>query len=134
MPPVELDDECGRGQALPVIDEAAPARIAPHMSVRAILAAYPATAAVFDRHGLMGCGGEEGPQEPLELFAHAHHVDVGALLAELRAAAPAPSSYRRFIATSLGFALTFGATLGALLLATITLPHGFLGRLTVDGA
>lgn len=136
--------------AAPVLDDpAAPRHIAPQISVRAILAAHPAAAAVFARHGLSGCGGAEGPEEPLELFARAHHVDVGALLSDLRAAAEAPveardddpapaaappASYRRFIATSLGFALSFGAALGALLLANNTLPFSPLGGLSAGAA
>ncbi len=119
----------------------AAARITPHMTVRDILAAFPATAEVFDRHGLLGCGGQQGPAEPLELFARAHHIETAALLEELRAAArapeampdapaapsPPPTRYRRFVATSLAFALTFGAGLGAALLATKTLPWSILG-------
>jgi len=52
-------------------------------------------------------------------------------------AAPAvqrPTGYIRFFAASLLFALTFGSTLGALTLATITLPWNFLGGLSTDSA
>lgn len=44
-----------------------------------------------------------------------------------------PSSFRYFVTASLGFALTFGAALGAALLATKTLPHDFLAGFSIDG-
>lgn len=141
---------CARQEPPVAGGRTAPARLGAQMTLRAILALYPQTAEVFARHGLMGCGGPEGPEEPLDLFARAHHVDLAALLAELHvaAAAPpprpaevpppapvaAPAQYRRFIATSLGFALSFGAVLGVLLLATLTLPHNFLAGLSAAGA
>jgi len=156
MLPVKGDDcRCGQHarEELPVAGAAgAPVRITARLTVREILAAWPVTAAVFDTHGLLGCGGPEGPDEPLELFARAHHVDVAVLLAELQAAAlvpaaaapersPGPSAapaaaarYRRFIAASLAFALTFGAALGALLLANNTLPYSFLGGISAPAA
>ncbi len=154
MPHPEPEDECGCGQhqrvELPIASAGpAPARIGPQMTVRQILAVFPGTAEVFDRHGLMGCGGERGPEEPLDLFARAHHIDVAALLHDLQAAgstteptqhqaprpaAPPPARYRRFIASSLGFALTFGAGLGALLLGTNTLPSSFLGGISAAAA
>lgn len=53
------------------------------------------------------------------------------------AGAPAPvaaTRYRRFIATSLAFAITLGAGLGALLLATSTLPWNPLGGISAAAA
>jgi hypothetical protein len=47
---------------------------------------------------------------------------------------PRPTPYVRFFAASLLFALTFGSTLGALTLATLTLPWNFLGGLSTDVA
>lgn len=47
-------------------------------------------------------------------------------------AVPRPTRYVRFFAASLLFALTFGSTLGALTLATLTLPWNFLGGLSTD--
>ncbi|MCZ7625652.1 MAG: DUF542 domain-containing protein [Candidatus Methylomirabilis sp.] len=47
-------------------------------------------------------------------------------------AVPRPTGYVRFFAASLLFALTLGSTLGALTLATITLPWNFLGGLSSD--
>jgi len=49
-------------------------------------------------------------------------------------AVPRPTGFIRFFAASLLFALTFGSTLGALTLATITLPWDFLGGLSTDAA
>ena len=49
-------------------------------------------------------------------------------------AASRPTRYVRFFAASLLFALTFGSTLGALTLATLTLPWSFLGGLSADYA
>ncbi|MBI2883162.1 MAG: DUF542 domain-containing protein [Candidatus Methylomirabilis oxyfera] len=49
-------------------------------------------------------------------------------------AVPRPTPYVRFFAASLLFALTFGSTLGALTLATLTLPWNFLGGLSTDVA
>ncbi|MBZ0169024.1 membrane protein [Candidatus Methylomirabilis lanthanidiphila] len=49
-------------------------------------------------------------------------------------AVPRPTRYVRFFAASLLFALTFGSTLGALTLATLTLPWNFLGGLSTDSA
>ena len=45
-----------------------------------------------------------------------------------------PTRYVRFFTASLFFALTFGSTLGALTLATLTLPWSFLGGLSTDSA
>jgi hypothetical protein len=49
-------------------------------------------------------------------------------------AVPRPTRYVRFFTASLLFALTFGSTLGALTLATLTLPWSFLGGLSVASA
>ncbi len=54
------------------------------MSVRDILKKFPQTREIFDRHGLSGCGGEDGPAEPLSFFARVHQVDEDALLSELQ--------------------------------------------------
>ncbi|MDE2484868.1 MAG: DUF542 domain-containing protein [candidate division NC10 bacterium] len=49
-------------------------------------------------------------------------------------AVPRPTGYVRFFTASLLFVLTFGSTLGALTLATLTLPWSFLGGLSTDSA
>ena len=55
-------------------------------SVREIIHKFPGTRRVFDLYGLMGCGGPEGPTEPLSLFARVHQTDPEKLLGQLRAA------------------------------------------------
>lgn len=116
--------------------------IHPDMTLRDIIEAYPATLPVFDRHGLMGCGGAQGPIEPLGWFAQVHHVDMEGLLEELRAAArsgAAPAAapltpqalarenlYRRFLKAALLFTFTGGAALGALALILMAV-RGELG-------
>ncbi|HEV8200706.1 MAG TPA: DUF542 domain-containing protein [Candidatus Polarisedimenticolia bacterium] len=121
--------------------------IDPQSSVRDILAAHPAAAAVLARHGLMGCGGREGPDEPLAWFARVHGVPVTQLIEELEAAAgsdtagrstvaegatnastaPSPDElarenlYRRFLKTAILFTLTGGTALGAWALTVMAL-------------
>ena len=119
--------------------------IDPKTSVRDLLAAQPGAAAVLARHGLMGCGGREGPDEPLAWFARVHGVPVTQLIEELQAAAAAapgssaagpgddaaatPSSadlrkenlYRRFLKTAILMTLTGGTGLGAWALAVMAL-------------
>lgn len=122
--------------------EAAEVTIDPGMCVRDLIAAHPSTVPVLARHGLMGCGGAQGPVEPLRWFARVHHVDLDQLLAELREAvrtgavpAEAPMSpagvarenlYRRFLKAALLFTFTGGAALGAWALAVMAL-RGRLG-------
>ncbi len=116
--------------------------IHPDMTVREVIEAYPATIAVFDRFGLMGCGGAQGPIEPLGWFAHVHHVDLEDLLRGLREAALSggvpiaepvtpgalarENLYRRFLKAALLFTFTGGAALGASALVLMAL-RGELG-------
>jgi uncharacterized protein involved in response to NO len=120
--------------------------IHPDMTVREVIEAYPATIPVFDRHGLIGCGGAKGPIEPLGWFAQVHEVDLEALLDELRRAAlsgAAPVTepitprilarenlYRRFLKAALLFTFTGGAALGAwaLILMALRGELGGIGR------
>jgi Domain of unknown function (DUF1858)./NnrS protein. len=57
--------------------------IGPHTTVRESVQRYPGIEAVFDKHGLGGCGGPDGPIEPIAFFARVHQVDPAALLREL---------------------------------------------------
>ena len=115
-------------------------------NLRDLLANHPGTAEVLARHGLMGCGGREGPDEPLAWFARVHNAPLEPLLEELNAAAaaddaartagtgfrpaaPPPSPeemarenlYRRFLKAALLFTLTGGTALGAWALAVMAL-------------
>lgn len=106
--------------------------ITPAANIRDVVARYPGIERVFDRHGLAGCGGPDGPDEPIGLFARVHHVDPFALVAELNAyvrsgSAPLPlatapppkprETYRLFVGTALliavgvGFLLAFSMPL-----------------------
>lgn len=109
--------------------------IHPGSSVRDILTRYPSAEAIFERHGLLGCGGPNGPREPVAFFARVHRVDPEVLLAELNAhvaglarqePAPAPAPERRhprpiyplFLVTSLVVAILAGFTTGVIALAS----------------
>ncbi len=90
-----------------------------------LIRAHPATRAVFDRHGLKGCGGREGPQETLEFFSRAHRVPLDGLLVELESVKNLPVAaedeyredlgdviYRRFFTGALLVLLIAGLGLG----------------------
>ncbi len=98
--------------------------IGPDSTVRQLLAAHPQTAAVFERHGLMGCGGTAGPDERLDLFASIHRVPLDILLRDLETAiaagpaastavAPPKAGYAPYLRTSIWCTLTLGAVFGA---------------------
>lgn len=107
-------------------------RIGPGTSVRDILTRYPSAEAIFERHGLLGCGGPNGPREPIGFFARVHRVDPKVLLEELNehvarasaaprsvpAAPPAPAVYPIFLVTSLAIAILAGFTTGIVALAS----------------
>lgn len=56
------------------------------MTVREVMRKYPKTREIFDKYGLLECGGPAGPPEPIAFFARVHRVDVDQLLSELDAA------------------------------------------------
>ncbi len=106
---------------------ASPRRVKADASVRDVMAEWPWTVRVFERHGLTGCGGAQGPDEPLGFFATAHEIDPETLMRELETAiaagppkeAPAVSTpppeadiYPPFIKGAILATLTGGATLG----------------------
>jgi hypothetical protein len=106
--------------------------ITPEMTLPEILSRYPACRKVFDRYGLVGCGGPLGPQESLAFFARAHRVEEPSLVQELQEAArtgvlgtgspeyaPGPGDviYRRFFRAGILVMFTFGCVLGAINLA-----------------
>lgn len=116
-------------------------------SVREVLRHYPGTRSVLERYGLMGCGGREGPDEPISLFARAHGVATGKLLADLRASveadperesgpgdvAPVPpetetESYRYYLRAAVLIGVVAGAALGAFNLGWIAF-WGYTGAM-----
>lgn len=125
--------------------------ITPASSVRDVLRRYPHLEAVFQRHGLTECGGPQGPQEPIALFASVHRVDAQLLVADLNRearrptpavasaprATPAPPVYPIFLKTALAVGLTLGFTMGtAVLLARglgIARPIGSEQHVQVHG-
>ena len=102
------------------------ASVTPETSVREILTRYPSAEEVFERHGLLGCGGPNGPREPIAFFARVHHVEPAILLRELNeyvaehsevrpSASPRPPVavvYPIFLVTSLIIAVLAGFTTG----------------------
>ncbi len=134
--------ETKQTESLPVLNpKVAERRIPPEMTVREINARYPACRVVFARHGIGGCGGDLGPDEPLEFFAAAHHVDLCCLTAALERAAeeevpdtlsPALAFekdltrvFKAFIRAAIGVTLTFGTAWGATILIKIALHQSF---------
>src|SRR5262245_19139239 len=121
-------------------------------SVRELLREHPESRAVFEEHGLIGCGGREGPDEPVAVFAQAHGVEEIELVRELRAAtceccraktaqhaAPTPAepepepepeaeSYRYYLRAAVLVGIFGGAALGAIALTHLAV-WGFTGTL-----
>jgi hypothetical protein len=106
------------------------------MTLPAILSRYPSCRKVFDRYGLLGCGGPLRPEEKLEFFARAHRVNETQLIAELEQAAreaaassptynpgPADTIYRRFFKAGIATMFTFGCVLGGINLAIMAARH-----------
>jgi hypothetical protein len=103
-----------------------------------VIEQYPPTRAVFDRYGLKGCGGPNGPYEHVAWFARLHGVDQELLLRELNQAAAksqqptvefvpslADTIYRPFFIAGLVTVLTLGCVWGAINLLTIGLKQNF---------
>jgi hypothetical protein len=108
-------------------------------SVAEIIRTCPTARRVFDKYGLKGCGGEQGPTEPLAFFAAVHKVDVNMLVAELNAEMKRPAGeayayqetlgdyiYRRFFKAGIAVVLSVGCLWGALNLLEISLHKDFL--------
>jgi hypothetical protein len=107
-------------------------------SVAEVIRLCPNARQIFDRHGLHGCGGANGPAEPLAFFASVHQVELDTLLRELNTAMAQPAQpyvyrenlqdyiYRRFFKAAIAIALTLGCTWGAINLVQIALGGSFL--------
>ena len=52
-------------------------------TVREVVRRYPGADRIFEKHGLGGCGGDDGPTEPVGFFASLHPVEPVELIAEL---------------------------------------------------
>lgn len=108
---------------------------------------HPETRAVFNRYGLRGCGGTNGPAESLAFFASAHGVGLDALIEQVRSVIRDPLArdraraqladdarprladaiYRPFFLAGMAVVLTVGAAWGVLLLWKIGLGGSFTG-------
>ncbi len=108
------------------------------MFLPAIVERFPGTRAVFDRYGLKGCGGPQGPSESVSWFARLHGVALDQLLGELNDAAKDPARapiafqpsiadtiYRPFFVAGLATVLTLGCVWGAINLLAIGLNQDF---------
>jgi uncharacterized protein involved in response to NO len=103
-----------------------------------VVTQYPGTRAVFDRYGLHGCGGPQGPRERIDWFARLHGVPLERLLRELNEARTKPFAsdsefspsiadtiYRSFFLAGIATVLTLGCMWGAINLLTIGLNKSF---------
>ncbi|MDD5542525.1 MAG: DUF1858 domain-containing protein [Acidobacteriia bacterium] len=113
--------------------------IGSNTNIRAIIAAFPQTVELFTRYGLMGCGGERGPDEPLQWFAVVHNINPQTLISEVKefirteplqkeASAQGPQEiplYKRFIFAALAFTLTGGVVWGVINLTLIAIHRDF---------
>lgn len=108
-------------------------------SVAEIVRLCPSARKIFDRHGLKGCGGENGPVEPLEFFARVHQADIEKLLEDLNAEIEKPEKeayvyresladyiYRRFFKAAIAIMLVLGGLWGVIALAEISLGKSLL--------
>jgi len=101
---------------------------------------YPPARRVFDRYGLRGCGGPNGPHESVGFFARTHGVPEERLLEEIREAMAVPDTgcgccgetpsvadaiYRPYFTAGIVAILTAGATWGAWLLWRIGFAREF---------
>ena len=112
------------------------------MMIPDVIRLYPSTRAVFDRYGLKGCGGPEGPPESIEFFSRAHAVPLDGLLVELGEAArreqdsPLPPDYhyeetlgdllyKWFFKAGIVVSLSVGCLFGALMLLYYAMERSF---------
>jgi len=69
-----------------------PTQITADTTVREVMTRYPGAERIFSKYGLMGCGGPQGPVEPIGWFARAHavvHLPAGGNLSPQTAKSPA---------------------------------------------
>ncbi len=109
-------------------------------TVAEVIRLCPNARAIFDRHGLRGCGGAAGPAESLAFFANVHQVELAGLLRELNTALRQPAKpfvyrenlqdyiYRRFFKAGVATVLSVGCMWGAVNLLQIARGGSFLQR------
>ncbi|MGH9344395.1 MAG: NnrS family protein [Terriglobia bacterium] len=108
-------------------------------SIAEIIRLCPSARRIFDEHGLKGCGGENGPVEPLEFFASVHEANLESLLKDLNAEISNPAKgnhvyhesladyiYRRFFKTAIVIVLSLGGLWGVIALMQISLGKALL--------
>ncbi len=113
-------------------------RVNPEMIVSAIIYRFPQTRHVFDRYGLKGCGGPNGPFETIAWFARLHGVAVERLVDEINEAIEenepvvqefrpslADTIYRPFFIAGILTVMTVGCVWGAVNLLLIGLNMSF---------
>ncbi len=113
--------------------------ITKNTSVAETVKTCPTARNIFDKHGLKGCGGANGPMESLAFFAAVHQIDVDALVRELNAEIRNPSPeayvyqeslgdyiYQRFFKAGIAVVLSIGALWGAVNLWQIAEGGTFL--------
>jgi hypothetical protein len=109
-------------------------KITAGMSVADVLRIAPRSREVFDRHGLKGCGAENGPTEPISFFAAVHQIDAEQLVREMPDSeqpyiykeVPADVIYRRFFKAAIVTVLSVGGMWGAVNLLQIAVGRSFL--------
>ncbi|NOG86072.1 MAG: DUF542 domain-containing protein [Planctomycetes bacterium] len=126
-------------KSAPAADSGGTQEITENTTVKEIIKCYPETKGVFSKYGLLECGGEYGPDEPVYFFAKVHNVDSDNLIKELndvaQGKAEAPevpeedavtafeNIHEKFIKAAIVIALTTGCVYGALLLLKMGLQH-----------
>jgi len=108
---------------------------------------HPETRAVFNRYGLRGCGGDNGPAETIGFFAGTHGVNLPSLIEQIQQVITDPMAreqaraqldsdarprladaiYRPFFLAGLFVILTVGAAWGVLILWKIGLGGSYTG-------
>jgi len=134
----EFNKAIGSGQS-PSVTPRMSNKIEATTSVAEIVRLCPSARKIFDRHGLKGCGGENGPAEPLEFFARVHQADLDALLEDLNAEIENPTKepyvyhesladyiYRRFFKAAIAIMLGLGCLWGVMALTEISLGKSLL--------
>jgi len=113
-------------------------KITAEMSVAEAVRMSPRSREWFDRHGLKGCCGENGPVESISFFAAVHQIDVDELMHALNqetpkagqphvyTEGPADVIYRRFFKAAIATVLSVGCMWGAINLLQIALSRSFL--------